>query len=816
MKISYNWLKEYIKTDLEPSAIADILTSIGLEVEGIEKFQSVKGGLEGVVIGEVVSCRKHPAADRLSLTNVDTGNERILQIVCGAPNVAAGQKVVVALPGSILYMGDKSLTIKKSKIRGELSEGMICAEDELGLGDSHEGIMVLDNDVAVGTPAAGYFNIKNDTIFEIGLTPNRIDAASHFGVARDLAAWLGQTAAVDLYRPDVGSFRNDNNDYPVEIIIKDPESCIRYSGLTISGVKVTSSPLWLRNRLSSVGLKPINNVVDITNFVLHETGQPLHAFNADKIKGRKVVVGQLPGGTRFTTLDQDIRELSPDDLMICNEAEGMCIAGVLGGVDSGVDQDTVNIFLESASFDPVSIRRTSKRHGLHTDASFRFERGTDPSATVYALKRAAMLIKEVAGGAISSEVTDIYPRPVPPVKLRMDYSHVDRLIGESIGRERMKRILSLLDFNILDDNNENLTLVVPQYRVEVTREADVIEEILRIYGYNNISTPDSVHSTISYSEKPDREKYTNIISEMLSSLGFNEIISNSLTKSAYYNNDELSAGRLVRIMNPLSNDLDSLRMTLLFGGLETVNYNTNRKNHDLKLFEFGNVYRYGGEDHEKGNLENYLESRHLALFISGENHTDLWNSKSRNMDFYDIKAFTGQIFRRMGIDPDSMEYSELQNELFLYGLQVRAGNKTVAEYGAVHPDILAKTDLKKDVFYADLRWDHLVNFAAQHVTLYRELPRFPEVRRDLAMELDKEVKFSTIKELAYRTEQKLLKRISLFDVYEGEKIAEGKKSFAITFILQDMEGTLKESQIEMVMNNLASAFEKKAGARIRR
>ncbi len=817
MKISYNWLKEYLPTNIKPGKISEILTSIGLEVEGTELYQSVKGGLEGVVAGRVVSCLKHPDADKLSLTKVDTGIGRNLQIVCGAPNIAEGQNVLVATVGTTLYKNDKSLTIKKTRIRGETSEGMICAEDELGLGDSHDGIMVLDENTEPGTPASEYFKLESDTVFEIGLTPNRIDAASHYGVARDLAAWLGQNEEVKLLRPDVESFESDNNDYPIEIIIRDPENCIRYSGLTISGVTVAASPLWLQNRLKAIGLKPINNIVDITNYVLHETGQPLHAFNSDKIKGNRVIIGQLPGGTKMVTLDEQERELSSEDLMICNTEEGMCIAGVFGGINSAVDENTTSIFLESACFNPVSVRKTARRHALSTDASFRFERGTDPSATVYALKRAAMLIKMIAGGKISSEITDIYPNPAEPVKLELDLVYVKRLVGEEIPAAKIKRILSLLDFQLSNEKQGKLHLEIPLYRIDVTRPADVVEEILRIYGYNKVSIPHTVHSILSYSKKPDKEKYTHAVADMLTSLGFNEIMSNSLTSSGYYRGlSVLPEENLVQIINPLSNDLNSMRQTLLFGGLEAVSYNSNRKNSDLKLYEFGNVYSRSGNDQAKGDLRNYMESEHLALFVSGAAGENLWNSKEKKADFFDIKAYVSQIFKRTGCDPELFKVEEIQDDIYLYGLQFFAGNRIIAEYGAVHPEILEKAGIKNEVFYADIRWDVMIREASQTSIVYSELPKYPEVRRDLAMELDKEIKFRTIREIALETEKNLLQRISLFDVYQGDKIEKGKKSFAISFFLQDRKGTLKDKEIDSVMDNLARAFEDKAGARIRK
>ena len=726
MKISYNWLKQYLNTNLSPPQISEILTDIGLEVEAVEKFESVKGGPEGVVTGKVLSREKHSDADQLSVA-------------------------------------------------------------------------------------------QSDTVFEIGLTPNRIDAASHFGVARDLAAWLGQSGEVKLIRPGVEHFNPDNNDYPIDIIIRDPSACPRYSGLTISGVRVTPSPAWLKDRLRAIGLKPINNVVDITNYVLHETGQPLHAFNADKITGRKIIVGHLPEKTRLITLDEEERELSSEDLIICNVEEGMCIAGVMGGIGSGVDESTVNIFIESACFDPVSIRRSARRHSISTDASFRFERGSDPSVTVYALKRAALLIKEIAGGEISSEVTDAYPKPVEPVRLDLDLGYVRKLVGEEIPPERIKRILTLLDFIITKENEGKLSLEIPLYRVDVTRQADVVEEILRIYGYNTISVPDVVHSTLSYSEKPDKEKYEHTIADMLTSLGFNEIISNSLTRSAYYVNlTGFPEEKTVRILNPLSTDLDGMRQTLLFGGLEAISYNANRRNPDLRLYEFGNVYCFTGNDKDKGDLDKYSESRHLALFTSGSTGKALWNRPDRQSDFYDIKAYTGQVIRRTGTDPEIFHHKEIKNDIFLYGLQLIAEDEIIAECGSVHPSILEKAGIKTDVFYADIRWDKLVIFSSKGRTVYSELPRFPEVKRDLAMELDREIKFQTIKDIAFETEKKLLRDITLFDIYEGDKIAEGKKSYAVSFILQDMEGTLKDKQIDAVMNKMARAFEDKAGARIRR
>ncbi len=817
MKISLNWMKQYLETGLDASEIAGILTDIGLEVESIEPFEPLAGGLEGVVVGEVVSCRKHPGADKLVLAGVNTGDGRNRQIVCGAPNVSEGQKVVVALPGSELPVNDKRLKIKKTSIRGEQSEGMICAEDELGLGDSHAGIIVLDHDAVPGTPAAEYFRIEKDTVFEIGLTPNRIDAASHFGVARDLAARLGLTAKVRLRRPPVEDFRPDNNSFPVEIIIDNPQACRRYSGLTICGITVAPSPQWLQNRLRTIGLKPVNNVVDITNFVLHETGQPLHAFNAARIKGSKVIVGHLPPGSKLITLDDEEREIDTEDLMICNESGGMCIAGVLGGKFTGVDETTTDIFLESACFDPVSVRKTARRHGISTDASFRFERGTDPSATVYALKRAAVLIKEIAGGEISSDVTDVYPAPAEPAMIFLDTGYVNSLVGTEIPVDEMKKILSSLDFTIAEEKKDGLLVEAPLYRVEVTRPADVVEEILRIYGYNRVPVPHTVHSTLSYSEKPDREKYVHTVAGLLSSLGFNEIICNSLTKSSYYSElKTFPAKQLVKILNPLSTDLDSLRQTLLFGGLETILYNSNRKNPDLRLYEFGNVYSLAGTEAKKGGLEKYSESMQLGLFLSGKTAKPLWNSKDKETDFFDIKAYVSSVFKRTGLDQEKFEHNETDSDIFRYGLKISNGKEIIAEFGEIAPGICSIAGLKSRVFYADIRWEVLVTEASKNKITCSELPRFPEVRRDLAMELDRDVNFKTIKEIACKTEKNLLKEIVLFDIYEGEKIAPGKKSYAVSFILQDTKGTMRDETIDAVMVKLTGAFEREAGARIRK
>ena len=667
MKISYNWIKDYLKIDLEPANVAEILTAIGLEIEGLEEWVSVKGGLEGVVIGEVLSCQKHPGADKLYVTTVDIGISQPLQIVCGAPNVAAGQKVPVATVGTVIFKGDESLEIKKSKIRGELSEGMICAEDELGLGNSHDGIMVLSKDSIPGTPASDYFKIEKDHVFEIGLTPNRIDSGSHFGVARDLAAYLNLNAGMNqkAVLPSVAEFKPDNTNNPFEVIIENHTDCPRYTGITISNVTISESPEWLKNKLRAVGLNPINNVVDITNFVQYEVGQPLHSFDADKIEGKKVIIRNLPEKSKFITLDSIERSLSSRDLMICNPNEGMCIAGVFGGVKSGITDSTKNIFLESAYFNPVAIRKTSKRHGLKTDASFRFERGTDPNMTTWALKRAIMLIKEVAGGKISSDIVDVYPSPIKNIQIDINYNNINRLIGKKIEPVTIKKILSLLDIEITYDDGVNLKVVIPSYRVDVKQEADVIEEILRIYGYNNIEVSMHVNSTLSYPEKPNKEKVLNIISDLLSANGFSEIMCNSLCPSSWYEqSDDFDREQLVMLANPLSSDLNAMRQTLLFGGLNSVIWNINRQNPDLKLYEFGHCYFYNKRDGIHPKAVNFIEKASLDLFISGTTRRQSWNYKTNPSDFFTIKSFIEMILSRLGVKPESLTTGETSKKYY--------------------------------------------------------------------------------------------------------------------------------------------------------
>jgi phenylalanyl-tRNA synthetase beta chain len=818
MKISYNWIKDYLNIDLEPAKVADILTGIGLEIEGMEEWVSVKGGLEGVVIGEVLTCKKHPDADKLSVTTVDIGNSQPLQIVCGAPNVAAGQKVPVATVGTVVFKGEESLEIKKSKIRGELSEGMICAEDELGLGNSHEGIMVLNKDAKPGTPASSYFKIVKDHVFEIGLTPNRIDSGSHFGVARDLAAFMslnvGMTQKAKL--PSVDNFKPDNNDNPYEVIIENTTDCPRYTGITISGVTIGESPDWLKNKLRAVGLNPINNVVDITNFVQHEVGQPLHAFDADKIEGKKVIIRNLPEKSKFITLDAVERTLSSRDLMICNPKEGMCIAGVFGGIKSGVTPSTKNIFLESAYFNPVSIRKTSKRHGLKTDASFRFERGADPNITPWALKRAIMLIKDLAGGKISSDIIDVYPKPVKNNQIDVSYSNIDRLIGKKIEPTIVKKIFSLLDIKIIRGNDSELTLEIPSYRVDVKQEADVIEEVLRIYGYNNVEVSLHVNSTLTYPDKPNKEKIVNIISDTLSAGGFSEIMCNSLCPAAWYeDNTDFEKDQLVMLANPLSSDLNAMRQTLLFGGLSSIKWNLNRQNPDLKLYEFGNCYFYHKTDLAFPKVDNFTEKTSLDLFISGNAGRQSWNSKTNPSDFFNIKSSVEMIFARLGINEGKLKTGESDKKYFSESSTYLFNNKIVAEAGKVSKYYLSKFDIGQDVYWAHIDWDTIMKMIKTHSISFHELPKYPSVKRDLALLLDRGIKFSQIRDIAFHTEKNLLYDVNLFDVYENDSLGKNKKSYAVSFVLRDDLKTMTDKNIDRIMNSLIKAFETEINAQIR-
>ena len=814
MKISYTWLKEYINYLPSPEETAEILTGVGLEVEGFEEFHSVKGGLKGVVVGKVVSCEKHPDADRLSLTKVDVGSGELLPVVCGAPNVRTGQMVPVAVPGTVLYKGNESFTIKKTTIRGQVSEGMICAEDELGLGTDHSGIMVLRPDAVPGTPAAEYFQIYTDTFFEIGLTPNRIDGASHIGVARDLAAFFNKTGKVNLQKPEVEGLKKDNDHLPVEVRVEDNEGCLRYSGITMTELEVKDSPQWLQNRLKSIGLHPINNIVDITNFVLHETGQPLHAFDAAKITGRKVIIKTLPEGTSFISLDEKERKLSAEDLMICNAEEGMCIAGVFGGIESGVTGSTKEIFLESACFNPVSIRKTSKRHLLNTDSSFRFERGSDPNITVYALKRAALLIKEIAGGKISSDIIDIYPNPVPDRSIFLSFNFLYRLSGHKMELPVVKSILNSLDIRITEETEEGWNLVVPPYRVDVFKPADIIEEILRIYGLNNIPVSEKLNASLSYIEKPDKDKIFNTVANLLASNGFNEIMSNSLTRSSYYEK-EGNDPELVKIFNPLSSDLNAMRKSLLLSGLEAIAYNTNRQNQDLKFFEFGNIYSIIPGQDQNNRLDKYHEEERFALFITGEKHEPSWTMPQEKSNFYQMKAYVELVLKRLGYNIDLLENDspEIENltETYTYSLN----DLRLVVTGKVDTNIIKQFDIRGDVFYADFYWGNLLRTIAGNKVSFKPLPRFPEVRRDLSMILEKSVRYSDIRKIALNVENKLLQKINLFDVYEGESIEQGKKSYAVSFLLRDENKTLTDAEIDNVMNKIAHSLVQELGAQIR-
>jgi phenylalanyl-tRNA synthetase beta chain len=818
MKLSYSWLKQYIDLDIDPLKLSAILTDIGLEVEGFEVFQSIKGGLKGVVIGEVLSCEKHANADKLSVTTVDVGGN-ILPIVCGAPNVDKGQKVLVATVGTILYDGEESFKIKKARIRGEVSEGMICAEDELGLGDSHDEIMVLPPEVKPGLPASEYFNIQKDYIYEIGLTPNRGDAASHIGSARDLVAGLNRyfnTRKYHLKLPAVDDFQIDNHDIDIEVVVKDQEACPRYSGVTIKDIQVKESPQWLKIKLESIGVRPINNVVDITNFVLHETGHPLHAFDAAKIKGNKVVVQKMPDQTPFVTLDEMERKLNRDDLMICNVEESMCIAGVFGGIGSGVTEKTTAVFLESAYFDPRHIRKTSKRHVLQTDASFRFERGADPNITIYALKRAALLVKELAGGTISSEIKDVYPKPIEKWAIDVSYANVDRLIGNVIDRKIIKEIVQDLEMEIMKETTEGLNLLIPTFKVDVLREVDVIEEILRIYGYNNVKFEDKIHSSVSLRQKPDLEKLQNEVSDYLVGQGFSEIINNSLTKSEYIAQSKVFEEKnSVVLLNPLSKDLDILRQTLLFGGLEVIAYNQNRKITDLKIFEFGKTYfKKEGYDKKRG-VKNYFEEKHLTLFATGRVQAENWNAQNNRADFYYMKSLVNSILKKPGIDENRLETTEITTGNFRYVLQLTFGKKVLAQIGSVHKDLMKMTGVKNEVFVADINWDIVIQLVPHQDVQYVPVPKFPSVRRDLALVVDKNLRFGDLKKLAFQTERKLLKSVGIFDIYEGNKVPEGKKSYALSFILQDKNKTLTDKVIDKSMRKLQQTFEKELGAVLR-
>jgi len=819
MKISYSWLKQYIDIDIDPNELSILLTDGGLEVEGLEKVESIKGGLKGIKIGKVLTCEKHENADKLSVTTVDIGTGEPLPIVCGAPNVAAGQNVLVATVGTILYDGDESFKIKKSKIRGEVSEGMICAEDELGLGSSHDGIMVLPNDAKIGEDASNYFNITEDWVYEIGLTPNRADATSHIGCARDLVAVINRfypENKIQLNLPDVSDFNiDDKKGLDIEVSIENKEHCKRYSGICISDVKIEESPEWLQTRLKSIGLRPINNVVDITNYVLMETGHPLHAFDYDKVEGKKIIVKNMPTGTKFITLDDAEHKLDAADLMICNEKEAMCFAGVFGGKGFGVEDTTQNIFLESAYFDSVAVRKTSKRHNLKTDASFRFERGADPNITIYALKRAAMLIKEIAGGKIASDIIDLYEEPIEKWNINLRYKQLDRMVGQVIPREMVKSILTDLDIEIAKETEEGLELIIPTYKVDVTREADIVEEVLRIYGYNQIELNDQIHSSISYSNKPDVDKITNLISEFLTAKSYSEMMNNSLTKQDYYvTNADFDENKSVKILNPLSSELNVLRQSLLFGGLETISRNIKFKQNDIKIFEFGNQYNIGNPESDDVT-EHYHQENHLAIFLSGNKTKETWAVDTSSTNFFDLKSVLQELLQKLGVNLKDIRLSEFSNETYSYGLEFKLKRNSFATVGKLSSKVCDAFDIKQDVFFADINWTKLFSFLKNYKSKYQEISKFPAVRRDLALLIDKGVSFAAIETNIRNSERNLLKGVNLFDVYEGKGVPDDKKSYAISIMLQDPNKTLNDKIIDKSMAKIFKSLEREFNAQLR-
>lgn len=834
MNISYKWLKRYIDLQDDAQTVAKILTSIGLEVGTVETVETIRGGLKGLVVGEVLTCEPHPNSDHLHITKVNIGEGEPLPIVCGAPNVAAGQKVIVATVGTVLYDGDESFTIKKGKLRGEDSWGMICAEDEIGVGTDHAGIIVLPADTPVGMPAAEFYHVENDAVIEVDITPNRSDACSHFGVARDLYAYykahnnptsaLPSREGVQLTKPSVEEFKEEDQTSPISVFVDAPDAAPRYSGLYIKGVEVKESPDWLKNSLLAIGLRPINNVVDVTNFVLHEMGQALHAFDADKIKGNEIHVRYAKQGEKFVTLDGVEREMDARDLMIANKEEAMCIAGVFGGLESGVTENTKNIFLESAYFDPVTIRKTSRRHQLQTDASFRYERGCDPCNTIYVLKRAALLIKEVANAEQVGLILDnsASQELLKPWSVTIDINRVNSLIGKAIGEDTIETILKALEINIVAKLGDSWQLEVPRYRVDVQRECDVVEDILRIYGYDNVEFPEKLNTSLAYGVKPDPEKLRRRIAEQLTAQGFNEILNNSLTKVSYYEPlTQLTLDTCVKIMNPLSQDLGVMRQTLLFGGLESIARNANRKNSDLKFYEFGNCYHYKAnpaarEHNPENSLVEYSEEPHMALWITGNKAAQTWVRKEEKTTFYQLRAYVNNILVRLGVDLSKTTVERLENELFSDGLVLKATNgKALGFIGIVARKQLKAFDIEQEVFYADLDWNQLLKQNKQYKAVINDLPKYPEVKRDFALLVDKSIEFADLARAAFATEKKLLKNVYLFDVYEGKNLEAGKKSYALSFILQDAENTLKDTQIENIMNRMKATFEEKFHATLR-
>ena len=822
MNISYKWLKNYLDFDLTPEEVSAALTSVGLETDGVEKVETIKGGLEGIVIGKVLTCVEHPNSDHLHITTVDLGNGEPTQIVCGAANVAAGQHVVVATVGTKLYDGDEEFTIKKSKIRGVESFGMICAEDEIGVGNSHDGIIVLPETAVPGTPAKEYYNIDDDYLIEVDLTPNRIDAASHYGVARDLAAWMvrnGRTA--NLHRPSVDAFATDRNDGATHVSVETPEACIRYCGLTIRGVKGAESPEWLRNYLTTIGQRPINNVVDVTNFILHSMCQPLHCFDLAKVKGEKIVVRTVDDGSKFTTLDGVERKMTDKDLMICNAEEPMCIAGVFGGLDSGVTETATDIFLESACFHPTWVRKTARRQGLNTDSSFRFERGVDPNNTVYALKLAALMIKELAGGEICGDIVDIYPEVVERPKVSLDIEYVNSLIGKEIGVETIKEILNSLEIEIVAENEKTLEILIPTYRIDVTRPCDVVEEILRVYGYNNVEFGTTIHSSLSYRQPTDNSKHLQqLLSEQLSASGFYEILNNSLTAVSYYENlaETYPLDKCVKLLNPLSNDLAVMRQTLLFGGLESLAHNINRKNANLAMYEFGSCYFFNpeAESTQERPLAPFSEEQHIGLWLTGDLYAANWAASARKATVYDLKATVQNIFARLGITENEIVAEQTKSEIFSAALVYKnRGGKVLGQLGIVARKIAKAADIDQEVYFAEFDWNSLLKMALKKKVEYQDLPKSMAVKRDLALLLNADIPFAEVEKVIKASEKRLLKSVTLFDVYEGKNLEPGKKSYAVSMILQDNEKTLNDKQIDAVMNKIITNLQKQLDAKLR-
>lgn len=816
MNISYKWLKEYVDFDLSPQQVCDALTSTGLEVDALEEVQSIRGGLKGLYVGKVLTCEIHPNSDHLHVTTVDLGKDNPSQIVCGAPNVAAGQKVIVADLGCVLYDGDQEFTIKKSKLRGVESCGMICAEDEIGVGTSHDGIIVLPDDAVVGTPAAEYYHLESDWLIEVDITANRADALSHWGVARDLYAWLKQNGyATSFHRPDVDGFSVDNHNLPIEVAIENTEACKRYACVSITDCEVKESPEWLKNKLTTIGLRPINNIVDITNYVMMAYGQPLHCFDADMVKSHKIVVKTMPEGTPFQTLDGVEHKLSDRDLAICNVEEPMCIAGVFGGKGSGTYETTRNVVLESAYFHPTWIRKSARRHGLSTDASFRFERGIDPNGVIYALKQAALLCKELAGGKISMEICDVYPEKIEDARVDLKYDYVNTLIGKNIPAETIKAICQTLEMQVVSETADGLLLDVPAYRVDVTRPCDVVEDILRIYGYNNVEIPTQLKSSLVIKDDEDRKhKLQNLISEQLVGTGFNEILNNSLSKSAYYDDTQTD---VVRIMNPLSADLGVMRKTLLYGGLESVEHNVKRKNANLRFFEFGNIYRFDPERQNDDNpMQAYKEENMLGLWVTGKRVEGSWAHPNEDTTYYELSAYVQNILQRIGLKMGATVTKKSECPFFSAGMQIETrGGKVLVEMGILSKKLLKQFDLAQPVYYAELNWTQLMKATKKNEILYTEISKHPAVSRDLALLVDQNIEFAQIEQIARQTEKKLLHRVELFDVYEGKNLPAGKKSYAVNFILQDTEKTMNDKQIEAIMQKLIAQLTAKLGAQLR-